>query len=430
LNQFNFDTIDQVESFLQSVPKFSSSGRSAANFSLDRMVRFCDIMGNPQQSVRMIHVAGTNGKGTTCQMLASVYQQAVYKTGLYTSPHLIDVRERFRINGENIADDDLLRFFQRYGVYVQTENLTFFEITTGIAFWYFEDRQVDLAVIETGLGGKLDATNVIEPEISVITSVGLDHTDILGDTIVQIAREKAGIIKHSKPVVAGVLGKEAMNVVEEVSGFHSSELLKAEFLQPILLDDHFILTEAHQKLSVSALGRKEIDKINLAMSRLVVQNLMTRFPVKDWEFIEGIERMNTRFAHHAHFEKLHPELDWYFDGAHNIQAIEELTKELKRRGEPEEWTVVLSFMQDKINEQVAELWKTFPKIFLFEQSNERAAKIDLMKKFFPDAKTFDQHIIKELLTLETLKRELVIFSGSFYFYNTVRHWMGTEADKK
>ena len=191
----SFNSINDVYKWLNEIPMFGKTGASAANFSLRSIRRFCAELGNPQDTYPTIHVAGTNGKGTTCQMLASVCQSAGYKTGLYTSPHLLDYRERFRVNAAQITEQDLLRFFRRFDELLKRYSLTYFEISTAIAFWFFEQQKVDIAIIETGLGGRLDATNIITPEVSVITSVGLDHTDILGDSLGKIAKEKGGIIK-------------------------------------------------------------------------------------------------------------------------------------------------------------------------------------------------------------------------------------------
>src|SRR6056297_4132286 len=150
---------------------FSDRGKSAANFDLERMQKLCAKLGNPQDDVPLIHVAGTNGKGTTCRMLASVYQSAGYRTGLFTSPHLIDYRERMTVNSEWIKEKDLLRFFQGNEEIIREMKPTYFELATATGFWYFRDERVDVAIIETGLGGRLDATNIIQPVASVITSV-------------------------------------------------------------------------------------------------------------------------------------------------------------------------------------------------------------------------------------------------------------------
>ncbi|MFO7848119.1 MAG: Mur ligase family protein, partial [Balneolaceae bacterium] len=188
---------------LESIPMFGRQGKSAANFSLEPIRNFCEKLGNPQNKFRSVHVAGTNGKGTTCRMLASVYQEAGYRTGLYTSPHLADYRERFTVNSKWIPKQYLLRFFQEHSGLIESHKLTYFELSTAVAYWYFSEMETDVAILETGLGGRLDATNIVKPMVTVITSVGLDHTDLLGDTVEMIAAEKAGIIKPNTPVVAG-----------------------------------------------------------------------------------------------------------------------------------------------------------------------------------------------------------------------------------
>jgi dihydrofolate synthase/folylpolyglutamate synthase len=427
LKKYQFDTIEKAEAFLLSIPKFGNVGRSAANFSLDRMISFCDLMGNPQKSVPMIHVAGTNGKGTTCQMLASVYQEAGYKTGLYTSPHLIDVRERFNVNGKWIDDEQLLQFFQKYGEDAIKQNLTFFELTTAIAFWYFNHKNVDLAIIETGLGGRLDATNVIDPLVSVITSIGYDHTDILGDTIEKIAAEKAGIIKPSRPVVLGRLEDDAQSVIESIALKKNSKVHDSQKLRPEFKDGQINLYPADRTIHINAHGRKKIDAVNAAMVWAVTELIQSDFPVGDDELIAGIEKMDQRFGSHAHFSRLHPVKPWYFDGAHNVESIKELVEELKNLAPVENWIVVLSFMDDKLNREVADIWNEFPNIMVFEQEGDRAASIKKMKSYFPGSQAVDTDKATQLFASDDYKTELVIFSGSFYFYKTVRNWMGTEA---
>ena len=422
-----FDTIERAEAFLLSIPKFGNVGRSAANFSLDRMISFCDLMGNPQNSVPMIHVAGTNGKGTTCQMLASVYQEAGYKTGLYTSPHLIDVRERFQVNAEWIDEEHFLQFFQKYGEDAIEQKLTFFELTTAIAFWYFKQINVDLAIIEVGLGGRLDATNVIDPFVSVITSIGYDHTDILGDTLEEIAAEKAGIIKQNKPVVLGRLEDDAKTVIESIAMKKNSELYHSQKLDPELKDGHFDLYPEGRSIQISALGRKKIDAINVAMVWKAVELIQSTFLVSGKKFVDGIEKLNQRFGNHAHFSKIYSKRSWYFDGAHNVESIKELVEELKSLAPVENWTVVLSFMDDKLNQEAADIWNEFPNIMVFEQEGDRAASIKKMKSHFPRSQAIDSNKATQLFASDDYKTELVIFSGSFYFYKTVRNWMGTEA---
>ncbi len=426
----SFGTIEGVTTFLDSMPRFADRGASAANFSLDRMLYFCDLMDHPQKKFPSIHVAGTNGKGTTCQMLASVYQHSGYKTGIYTSPHLIRVHERFRINGLEIEDASLLEFFSEYGEDVVENSLTFFELTTAIAFWHFAREHVDIAIIETGLGGRLDATNVIEPEVSVITSIGMDHADILGHSIAEIAREKAGIIKTGKPVVAGFLSEEAKKVVWDMARSKNSDLFFAGDFNPAFVKGTMSFRTDTGIVKLKGTGRKQIDAVNTTMVFLTVSTLNDKLPVSEKQFIRGIEQTDIFFPHHAHFEQLSPNRDWYFDGAHNAEATSVLISELLSRAPADEWTVVLSYMKDKINEDIAAQWREFPTIKIVAIDSERAASIEEMEAFFVNAAPFDG--INTLLspTGDQPKSELVIFSGSFYFYEKVRRWMGTMAPPK
>ena len=183
------------------LPMYQQKGAVALNAKLDGITHFCAYLGEPHQKFKSIHVAGTNGKGSSSHMLAAILQEAGYKVGLYTSPHLKDFRERIKINGLEISEDEVVSFVLNHKDYMSQNALSFFEMTVAMAFDYFASAEVDIAIIEVGLGGRLDATNIIKPEVSLITNIGFDHMDLLGNTLAQIAIEKAGIIKPSVPVV-------------------------------------------------------------------------------------------------------------------------------------------------------------------------------------------------------------------------------------
>jgi len=178
-------------------------GKAAYKVDLSNTYKLCELLNNPENKFKSVHVAGTNGKGSTSHMLASILQEAGYKVGLYTSPHLKDFRERVKINGEMIPEKEVITFVEKYKIEFEQIQLSFFEWTVGLAFDYFANQKVDIAIIETGLGGRLDSTNVVIPEVSVITNIGIDHTQFLGDTLEKIAIEKAGIIKPGVPVIIG-----------------------------------------------------------------------------------------------------------------------------------------------------------------------------------------------------------------------------------
>lgn len=194
------ETIDYLYTRL---PLFSRIGAAAIKPNLDNTLAICAHLGHPEKKIKTIHVAGTNGKGSTSHMLASIFQEAGYKTGLYTSPHLYDFRERIKVNGEMCSKAFVIDFTDRIKPFIEKVEPSFFEITVGMAFDYFASQKVDIAIIETGLGGRLDSTNVIAPELSLITNIGFDHMALLGNTLEAIAAEKAGIIKKETPVVIG-----------------------------------------------------------------------------------------------------------------------------------------------------------------------------------------------------------------------------------
>lgn len=202
------------------LPMFSRIGAAAYKADLHNIIGLCKALDEPQKKITTIHIAGTNGKGSTSHMLAAILQQAGYKTGLYTSPHLKDFRERIKINGEMIDENDVVLFVQRIKEFIQTIQPSFFELTAAMAFDYFAQQQVDIAIIETGLGGRLDSTNIITPLLSVITNIGYDHMNLLGNTLEQIASEKAGIIKPNVPVVIG----EYLPVTKNIFTIKANEL--------------------------------------------------------------------------------------------------------------------------------------------------------------------------------------------------------------
>lgn len=203
---------EAIQYLYSKLPMFTRIGKKALKANLNNTLAFCSYLGNPENRFRSIHVAGTNGKGSTSHMLAAILQASGYKTGLYTSPHLRDFRERIRINGEMITQEKVISFVNTHQEFIETLKPSFFETTVAMAFDHFAEQQVDIAVIEVGLGGRLDSTNVIQPLLSIITNIGLDHTDILGNTLPQIAAEKAGIIKPKIPVVIGETHKETADV--------------------------------------------------------------------------------------------------------------------------------------------------------------------------------------------------------------------------
>lgn len=210
------------------LPMYQRVGQSAYKANLDNTIKLSEYLNRPEKTFKSIHVAGTNGKGSTSHMLASVLQEAGYKVGLYTSPHLKDFRERIKVNGAMIPKRSVSGFIKKHRIFFETHQLSFFEMTVGLAFDYFRKEMVDIAVIEVGMGGRLDSTNIISPVVSVITNIGWDHTQFLGDTLEKIAGEKAGIIKKGIPVVIGETLSETKPVFEHVAKLNQADIYFAE----------------------------------------------------------------------------------------------------------------------------------------------------------------------------------------------------------
>ena len=217
-------TRSDAEAFLLALPRFADQGAAAYRPGLERMAVLLEAMGRPQEAFRSVHVAGTNGKGSTASLLAAILTAAGHRTGLHTSPHLFDLNERLRIDGVPAPWKWLASAVARYRNTFERIEPSFFEATVALSFLYFAENGVDWAVVEVGLGGRLDATNVLQPDLSVITSIGLDHTDLLGSTLAAIAREKAGIIKPEVPVLTSAAQPEAVRVIREVAAARTSAL--------------------------------------------------------------------------------------------------------------------------------------------------------------------------------------------------------------
>tara|TARA_R110002096_G_scaffold101579_1_gene224692 strand:- start:8934 stop:10151 length:1218 start_codon:yes stop_codon:yes gene_type:complete len=219
---------DTLNWMFSQLPMYQREGKSAYKLDLSNTILLINHLKNPHHNFKSIHVAGTNGKGSTSHMLASILQEAGYKVGLYTSPHLKDFRERIKINGKVISKQFVIEFIKRNKVFFDDNQLSFFEMTVGMAFEYFSKQKVDIAVVEVGMGGRLDSTNITTPEVSVITNIGLDHTQFLGNTLEAIAFEKGGIIKPNIPVIIGETQKETKPIFTELAKKNGAEIVFAD----------------------------------------------------------------------------------------------------------------------------------------------------------------------------------------------------------
>jgi len=339
------------------LPLFSRIGAAAYKADLDNTIAICSFLDNPQHKSKSIHVAGTNGKGSTSHMLAAILQQSGYKTGLYTSPHLKDFRERIKINGEMISKAFVVDFTAKTKSLSETIQPSFFELTVGMAFDYFAQEQVDIAIIETGLGGRLDSTNVINPLVSVITNIGYDHMNLLGNTLEQIASEKAGIIKKDTPVVIGEWLPETRQIFLDKA---------AEMNAPVhfAADEYEILDVRYSatKLDLKIADRKEImnEQYELDLNGLYQANnlctvLCTIDVLLDKGFEFDIDDMQSALKNvksltglHGRWEVLKQNPTLIIDVAHNEDGIRSVLKNLQQLNiAPANTHFVMGMVNDK-----------------------------------------------------------------------------------
>jgi dihydrofolate synthase / folylpolyglutamate synthase len=302
-----------VDFLFEQLPQFQNIGSKAYNGKLDNIIDICELLDNPQNKFKTIHLAGTNGKGSVCNMLASILTQSGYTVGLFTSPHLLDFRERIRINGEVIPENYVIDFVKNNNSVFNKIKPSFFEWSTALAFNYFESNKVDIAFIETGLGGRLDSTNIITPLVSVITSIGIDHTQYLGNTLEDIAKEKGGIIKANIPVVLGE-GIEMQSVFEKIASKNNSPV-------------HIATQNNNQPLS-SLKG--DFQKNNVATAIAVIDLIQQPFSKVTSESIsKGLLSIKTNTGLRGRWETLQNSPKVIADIGHNVHAIKQTVKELE-----------------------------------------------------------------------------------------------------
>ncbi len=299
---------ETIDFLFSRLPYFTRDGKSAITKDLSNTIKLMELLGNPHHKLKCIHIAGTNGKGSVSNMLAAIFQAHGFKTGLYTSPHLKDFRERIRIDGEMVTETFVVSFTEKIRPHIDTIKPSFFEITVAMCFDYFAQEKVDYAIIETGLGGRLDSTNVISPILSVITNIGMDHMDLLGDTAAKIAYEKAGIIKQGIPVVIGESDNETDEVFMEKAKSMSSEIYFADrnvrYYNTEILSD--LQGQYQQKNIVTVMQAVEVlktigiplDDYTIAKALMNVKHY-TRFRGR-WEIIGQSPRIIADTGHNEH----------------------------------------------------------------------------------------------------------------------------------
>ncbi len=312
------------------LPMYQQRGKEAYTSKLDNIHAFSAYLKEPHKKFKSIHVGGTNGKGSSSHMLASILQEAGYKVGLYTSPHLKDFRERIKINGEMATKQYVVDFVERHHEFMVSQKLSFFEMTVGMAFQYFAEEEVDIAIIEVGLGGRLDSTNIISPEVSLITNIGWDHTDLLGDSLEKITREKAGIIKKSVPVVISEYQQGPARIFKEVAERMGSEIYFGE-------------TEISQEYKTSLLGSYQKKNIKGVIAGLKV---LSGFQVSEEHVKQGLVKVVENTGLLGRWQVLQESPKIICDTAHNKEGIAVVLEQLLSESY-EQLHIVLGFAMEK-----------------------------------------------------------------------------------
>ena len=334
---------DTVDWMFQQLPMYQRIGKQAVKKDLSNTLKLAEHLDHPESKFKSIHVAGTNGKGSVSHMLASVFQSAGFKTGLYTSPHLKDFRERIRIDGKMISQEKVISFIEENQIFLGQNRLSFFEMTVGMAFDYFANEKVDIAIIETGMGGRLDSTNIITPELSVITNIGLDHTVFLGEDLGAIAFEKAGIIKEEIPVVIGEKHIKTKEVFRKRAKEQNSKI-------------YFAQDNSFPKYQTDLKGSYQKKNLRTALSSLkVIKDL--GWEISEEALINGLHNVKLHTGLQGRWDVIREKPKVICDTAHNAEGLKLVLKQLKKE-KFQQLHIVLGVVNDK---DLSTILPLFPK---------------------------------------------------------------------
>ena len=418
---------ETIEYLFSRLPMFSKTGASAIKADLTNTRIICTRLGEPQNKFKSIHIAGTNGKGSCSHMLAAILQSCGYKTGLYTSPHLKDFRERIKIDGEMIPEKFIIDFTENIKPLIEEIHPSFFEITVGMAFDYFAKEKVDIAIIETGLGGRLDSTNIITPIISVITNIGMDHMNILGNTLKLIAAEKAGIIKKDTRVVIGETAFETEEIFRVVAEEKNAPITFADqkrytanwshqngYLVTDLVDKH---NDVRVKIELDLPGYYQLKNL-LTVAETICHLPGLGFELDPVKMLYGFKHVKKLHGLHGRWETIHQHPAVILDVAHNEAGIIELMKQVEL-SDYHELHIVIGMVKDKEIEKILMLLpKTahyyftqahIPRALPAHQLMQRANKEGLNGHEYPDVNTALKHALSV-----AHKQDIILVCGSVF----------------
>jgi dihydrofolate synthase/folylpolyglutamate synthase len=423
------ETIDYL---FAKLPMFSRIGAAAFKKDLVNIQKLCDFLADPHKRFKSIHIAGTNGKGSVSHMLAAILQTAGYKTGLYTSPHLKDFRERIRIDGEMVTEEFIIDFTERIKTISEKIEPSFFEITVAMAFEYFAEKKVDIAVIETGLGGRFDSTNIITPELSVITNIGWDHMNILGDGLEKIAFEKAGIIKQNIAVIIGEVLPETEKVFNDVANERNAVLSIAQDERQAInwnWKKYELIVEVAQKHKTDhQLYHLDLPGIYQTKNLITVLETCSHLQRNGWNIEEpdirtGLQHTKKLTGLHGRWDVIHQHPLIVLDVAHNEDGIKMLMEQVEVT-DHDHLHIVLGVVKDKEIETILAL---LPRLadYYFTQADipraldarilkEEAANVGLKGELYPDV----NQAIKAALA-KASKQDMVLVCGSVFLVGEV-----------
>lgn len=364
-----------VEYLYNSTPVFEHVGATAYKEGLSNTIALDNHFGNPHRKFKSIHVAGTNGKGSCSHTLASILQEAGFRVGLYTSPHLVDFRERIRINGMPIPETEVVEFIEKERSFFEPLHPSFFELTTAMAFKYFADQKIDIAVVEVGLGGRLDCTNIITPILSVITNISFDHVQFLGNTLAEIAREKAGIIKYNVPVVIGETTDTTREVFESVASEANSPIVFSEDVRPVkafeLVSNGMKYETSYGNIESPLGGLYQQHNMNTILTAVsVLQKLLPDAQLLD-NLAQGVKGVVENTGLLGRWQKLREEPLVYCDTGHNVGGWNYLSRQLSMQ-KCETLRIIFGMVDDKDINSVLALLPSSAIIYFTNFQSKRA----------------------------------------------------------
>ena len=382
---------ETIDFLFNQVTSFQQVGADAYKPGLERIEEFCRLLGNPHHDYHTIHIAGTNGKGSTSHIIASVLQHSGYRVGLFTSPHLKDFRERVRVDGEMISEQEVVAFVENHLKDIQRLGLSFFEITAAMAFAHFAQSDVEVAIIETGLGGRLDATNIITPLASIITNIGLDHTDLLGNTLEAIAGEKAGIIKAGVPVIVGEHGEQVDTVFERVAREKGAPLKYAQDEVGLLEQTNeeemqrFKLLRvrdgAEYTLLLDLQGEYQSNNIRTACAALDVLHCASPLTIPRRALLAGLRSVVATTHLKGRWQVLSREPLVVCDTGHNAHGIKYVARRLESLASNyDKLYCIVGFAKDKALGEVLPLLPKSANYIFTEAASPRAMKAEALKE--------------------------------------------------